>query len=653
MKALRWLAPVLAVLFLCAGLASRTTNAQTTHPGHRNRVALVVGNDRYRSVSPLEKAAADATSIAERLQAVGFRVTLKTNVDLAEFKRSIRAFKAEVSGGDEVIFYFAGHGVQLGSANYLLPVDVSGNTEDQVRDDALPLQRVLDDIEDRRARFTLAIVDACRNNPFKLGGRAVAARGLGPTAPATGQMVIYSAGAGQLAADRLNDKDSNPHSLFTRVFLEEMTQPGVSVDRIVRNVRERVVRLAKAEGYDQVPAIYDQTVGDFYLIPPPAGTAVTKVPVPAPGKPAIAVAEPQATAPPASDRARAAAGAAAGPDSIEDAYWAEVQRGGTPRHFEAYLKEFPDGKHAAQAREAMKSPNRAGLTRAMREEDAAWAKAQLVGTAEAYAAYRQSYPLGRYIPLAKLRMMDLERARPQSIRDCPECPEMVIVPAGSFDMGSPENEDGREAFESPRHRVSIASFAAGKYEVTFDEWDACVRASGCREITEDGGWGRGRRPVRKVTWNAAREYVGWLSQRTGKRYRLLSEAEWEYVARAGSGARFPNGRFVGPSFANCAGCGGATDVHEPLPVGSFKPNAFGLHDTAGNVWEWVEDCWHESYDSAPSDGSPWVGGDCARHVTRGGAFDSGPRAVRPAKRNRVAATKSHQHLGFRVARTLP
>jgi Sulfatase-modifying factor enzyme 1 len=221
----------------------------------------------------------------------------------------------------------------------------------------------------------------------------------------------------------------------------------------------------------------------------------------------------------AADRARGAPDAPIGQDAVEEAYWTEVKRGGTPRHYQAYLKEYPNGKHAAQAREAMKSPDRAGLTRAMREEDAAWAKAQLVGTAEAYAAYRQSYPLGRYIPLARLRTMDLERARPQSIRDCPECPEMVIVPAGSFDMGSPDDEAGREAIESPRHRVALASFAAGKYEVTFDEWDTCVRAGGCREIADDGGWGRGRRPVRKVTWNDAREYVAWLALRTGKRYR--------------------------------------------------------------------------------------------------------------------------------------
>jgi uncharacterized caspase-like protein len=162
--------------------------------------------------------------------------------------------------------FYAGHGVQLGGANYLLPVDVRGLSEDQVRDESVPLQRVLDDLADRRSGFVLAIVDACRDNPFRGGiTRALTTRGLAPTTAATGQMVIYSAGSGQQALDRLGPADLEPNGLFTRVFLREMEKPDVTVDRVLRNVRNEVVRLARTIGHEQTPALYDQAVGDFYF----------------------------------------------------------------------------------------------------------------------------------------------------------------------------------------------------------------------------------------------------------------------------------------------------------------------------------------------------------------------------------------------------
>jgi uncharacterized caspase-like protein len=156
--------------------------------------------------------------------------------------------------------------VQFGGTNFLLPVDIAGESEDQVRDEAIPLQRLLDDMAERKARFTLALLDACRDNPFKTAGRSLGGRGLAPTNAATGQMVIFSAGAGQQALDRLGPGDKDPNGLFTRVFLREMRKPGISVDRVVRNVRTEVVGLARSVGHDQVPAIYDQVVGEFFFI---------------------------------------------------------------------------------------------------------------------------------------------------------------------------------------------------------------------------------------------------------------------------------------------------------------------------------------------------------------------------------------------------
>ncbi len=229
------------------------------------RRALVIGNDSYRQVTKLINAREDARAIAASLQQVGYQVTLGLDLNEKDMKAALRTFKGQVEGGDEVLVYFAGHGVQLGAANYLLPVDISSENEDQIKDDSIQLQRILDDMSERKAKFTLAMIDACRDNPFKTVNRAIGGRGLAPTTAATGQMVIFSAGAGQQALDKLGPADKNRNGLFTRVFLKEMQKPGISVDKVVRNVRSEVVALAKSVGHEQVPAIYDQVVGEFYF----------------------------------------------------------------------------------------------------------------------------------------------------------------------------------------------------------------------------------------------------------------------------------------------------------------------------------------------------------------------------------------------------
>ena len=230
-----------------------------------NRKALVIGNDSYKSVAKLLNAREDARTMASNLTSVGYQVTLKLDLSEKEMKAAMRTFASQVQGGDEVLFFFAGHGVQLGSTNYLLPTDIGGESEAQVRDEAIQLQRILDDMSDRKAKFTLAMIDACRDNPFKSSGRAIGGRGLAPTTAATGQMVIFSAGTGQQALDKLNNADKNKNGLFTRVFIQEMQKPSQSIDRVVKNVRNQVAELAKSVGHEQVPAIYDQVLGDFYF----------------------------------------------------------------------------------------------------------------------------------------------------------------------------------------------------------------------------------------------------------------------------------------------------------------------------------------------------------------------------------------------------
>jgi formylglycine-generating enzyme required for sulfatase activity len=257
---------------------------------------------------------------------------------------------------------------------------------------------------------------------------------------------------------------------------------------------------------------------------------------------------------------------------------------------------------------------------------------------------------------------DIERVlKPKDhFRECAkDCPEMIVIPPGKFMMGSLVTEKGRYDYEDDgyghQHKVTIAKpFAVSKYEVTFAEWDACVAVGGCPRggMSQDQGWGRGTQPVINVNWEEARQYAAWLSRMTGKPYRLLSEAEWEYAARAFTQTRFSWGNNVGRGNASCYECGSRWDYKQPAPVGSFKPNSFGLYDMHGNVWEWVEDCYHPTYEGAPTDGSAWMTGDCSLHFVRGGSWFDAARDIRSAMRYPDDGGARSFNLGFRVARTL-
>ena len=318
------------------------------------------------------------------------------------------------------------------------------------------------------------------------------------------------------------------------------------------------------------------------------------------------------------------------------------------------------------------------------------------GDAAGLEAYLQQYPEGAFVPLARAALRRIEQAdkaaeTPSSAletqfdtlveqdgvlvgRDCPECPEMVVVPAGTYQMGSegwpspaPRLPGGDSDEELPVHEVTIGSpLAVGRYEVTFAEWDACARDGGCPrgediadaygrlrlDVAEDEGWGRGRRPVINVNWDDAQRYVQWLSRKTAKAYRLPSESEWEYAARAGTETAYSWGDEIGVNRANCIVCGSQWDYDRTAPVGSFGANAWGLHDMHGNVFEWVEDCWNDSYAGAPADGSAWLTGDCSDRVLRGGSWYVMPSWLRAANRARGTTDVRSSFVGFRVARTL-
>ena len=249
---------------------------------------------------------------------------------------------------------------------------------------------------------------------------------------------------------------------------------------------------------------------------------------------------------------------------------------------------------------------------------------------------------------------DADPVRPPGrvFRDCPSCPELVVIPGGRFRMGSTDEYDGAQ----PVHDVTVASFALGRYEVTFEEFLRFRVASGWPypdRNEEEWGWPGG--PVKHVSWADVQAYLAWLSAETGKRYRLPSEAEWEYAARAGTTTVYSWGNEIGDNRANCDGCGSRWDDEQTAPVGSFGANAWGLHDMHGNVSEFVEDCWHENYTGAPSDGTAWTsGGDCGSLILRGGSFYDLPRYLRSTFRGGAITpdVRGAANIGFRVARTL-
>ncbi|MDE0702554.1 MAG: SUMF1/EgtB/PvdO family nonheme iron enzyme [Rhodospirillaceae bacterium] len=394
--------------------------------------------------------------------------------------------------------------------------------------------------------------------------------------------------------------------------------------------------------------------------------------------------------------------------AADDEFWATVGSCTDADEVRLYLKRYPRGRHVAEAKACLR---RLGVGSLLRLCASHLAANRLVGPAGRSAAecYRHVLVLdpsnraartglrkiGETVgsrARAALRRGDLAEARRllgilqrvvpgapviaalqreiaaaqqrrrivvmkpgRQFKHCSACPQMVALPTGSFTMGSPPNEFGRKDREGPRRVVRFRKqFAVGKHEVTFAQWDACEAAGGCgNHFPGDATWGRGNRPVINVSWRDAKRYVRWLSAVTGKPYRLLTEAEWEYAARAGSRTAYGWGAFVGRNRANCKGCGSRWGGRKTARVGSFAKNRFGLHDMHGNVREWVEDCSHGSYRGAPKDGRAWTdSGDCRKRMKRGGSWRDRPERVRAASRIATKFKERDRKTGFRVALTL-
>ena len=566
-------------LCLCAGLLFML-------PAHAKRLALVMGNDNYSSVTKLQKAGNDATAMARELKAAGFTVQLHKDLNYRGMVKAVETFTNSITGGDEVVVFYAGHGVQIKTGSYLLPTDIEASSESEVEKTAYELNALTDKISEAKPALSLVMVDACRDNPIKANGRSVGtSRGLSAIEPPKGQIVVYSASRGQQALDRLSDKDNNPNGVFTREFIARMNKPGVKIEDLMREVQDAVESLAKTVSHEQRPAIYNEARGNFYFFGP------TTVQMVAPPKPA-------SVAP--SSR----------PGKVDVLSLADLERE------EATRKEWT----AWQSRMNADFDKTAAFTGSPDLMVKAWERFLLVWSQD--NPNSQDDDSLRSQAIAKrdaVRQINIQaqQSLPQTqivlsaekaIKDCADCPEMVQIPTGSFYMGSNEELNSR-----PVHRVNVREFFIGKTEVTQLQWKS-VMGNTPSEFSQCGD----ACPVENVSWDDATEFTNRLSQKTGKQYRLPTEAEWEYASRAGSSSRwsFGDNWITFDEFAWTS----MNSKFKTHPVATRKSNAFGLFDMYGNVWEWTQDCWNDNYSGAPVDGSAWVSGDCLQRVVRGGSW---------------------------------
>ena len=591
------------------------------------RVALVIGNSAYQHTPKLTNPRNDATDMVAALEKHGFQVLEGFDLDKAAFDRKVRDFATALSSAQVGVFFYAGHGLQVSGHNYLVPIDAQLSAASALDFEMVRLDLVHRTME-RETQTNILFLDACRDNPLArnlaraMGTRSTEiGRGLAHVESGVGTLISFSTQPGNVALD-----GTGRNSPFAGALVKQLSSTNDDLSAILIAVRNDVMKETQRK---QVPWEHSALTGRFYFSGAPVQAH-------------------------ASEAERA---------------WRWVKDSTNQSVFENFIKEFGDTPFGDAAKARL-----------------AELKRQQVAIAPPPPAARPTAPakepllpglidktldvvLPREKPAsASMRCDGVETLvgnerrclRPKdSFKDCPECPEMVVVPAGEFMMGSPDSEVHRRMDEGPQRKVTVAApFAVGKFEVTFAEWDACGAAGGCKHNPSDQGLGRGKRSVFNVSWDdVSKEYLPWL-RKTGKSYQLLSEAEWEYAARAGTTTPFSTGRTITTDQANFSG----NDTYGSGPkgqnrrtsieAGSFEPNAFGLHDMHGNVLEWVEDCYKDSYAGAPTDGSagPSVLG-CSR-VARGGSWANLPRDLRSASRRKELPTVRFTILGFRVARTL-
>jgi len=597
--------------------------------GQEARVALVIGNGSYKD-APLKNPPSDARAMAQALAACGFKVNLVVDANRAEMFRAVREFGERIRGGGVGLFYYAGHGMQVRGANYLIPVGVDINSEEEVPVQALDVNAVLGKMDVARNRVNLLILDACRNNPFARSFRS-ASRGLTQMDAPSGSFVAFATAPGSTASDGIGQ-----NGLYTQYLLKALQQPGLNVEQVFKQVR---IGVKKASRDQQVPWDSSSLTGEFYFRTEGAD---------APPVPTTPVAFPAANR------------------SVGEWITWQTEMDQAMEHLKVTLARKAldlSGKLAA-IEEARGNWSENNPFTDKDEQARAWMVDQGVGLritqsaslgiqarkalhSEAFAAWRQeerkklepflkgSAKGERYLTWlqdGQGEVVNLLYSPGETMKEPVSGIELVWVPAGTFTMGSTQGQRD----ERPPHVVTLSrGFWMGKYPVTQGQWQALMGSN----PSKFKGAGLDA-PVEMVSWDAALGFIAKLNGMQGEwTFRLPTEAEWEYACRAGT-----TGENYGPldAIAWYKGNSGPT-TH---PVGQKQPNALGLYDMQGNVWQWCQDR-KGGYESGPvtDPQGPATGNN---RVCRGGSWNFPPAFVRSAFRQDYRLASEINDLGFRV-----
>jgi len=613
----------------------------------RKRVALVIGNGDYANARKLANPVNDANDMAKALRDVGFEVVSGTNLSLKQMSEKVREFgdKLKASGGVG-LFYYAGHGVQVNNRNYLIPVEADISREDEIDFAALNFDIVLRKMATANNGLNIVILDACRNNPFaRSWSRGDEEGGLAQINAPTGTFIAYAT-----SPDKTADDGAGRNGLYTAELLKYIKQPNMKIEETFKEVRKAV---KQASGGKQIPWDSSSLSGEFYFKKSEIMAEVTKN-----GK-----TEPVILA---KDKA-----------AQEEEAWDLVKNSASASDFRYYLEEFPDGANAAAAK--------------IRLEELVWQTVRGSDKAK-IQAYLKEFPNGANASAARIRIKQIEESanvttNPTTtgntttptrgtVRKNSIGMDLVYIPPGEFMMGSTDSEisealyeaknankiSAREWFsiEAPKHKVNITNgFWMGKFEITQKQWEL-IMGNNPSDYKDCGG---GECPVEQVSWYDVQAFLKKLNANDSQYiYRLPTEAEWEYACRAGTTTTFAFGNTLSSKQARFDGrfpWSGAEKgdfTKKTASVGSFQPNAWGLYDMHGNVWEWVED-WYGQYteDELTNPTGPKSG---EYKVIRGGSWVNFAALVRSAIRagikpdfreaNGFANPLKRLNIGFRV-----
>ena len=604
------------------GRTLRPQQASTSPmPSGERRVALVIGNSAYKS-SPLRNPVTDARSIAAALQECGFSVTKLENTTRIEMRAAIRNFGAGIAQGGVGLFYYAGHGIQVKGRNFLVPVDADISSEDEVSGEAVEIDAVLAKMESARNRLNILILDACRNDPFSRAFRS-STQGLAPLDAPTGTYIAFATAPGRTAAD-----GSGSHGLYTEQLLKAMHAPGLKIEDTFKVVL-RGVRLASKD--QQIPWTSSSVDGDFFFVPPTPGQGLA-TPAPASPTQSSLMAPPLVSAP------------VGGLQVIANAPDAKVSVDGMSRGYSGpaqvlNIPDLPVGESMVRVEAAGFEP----YEQACSIQQGQWTQLRVVLKMASSASPGNGSTAGLSLPGFGLeKEMTLKLGSTSLV--------MMSIPAGHFRMGS---ETGNRN-EAPPHDVNIPrSFWMGKFPVTQGQFQAVMERnpSGCKEAGLEA-------PVEKVTATDCQLFLERLNvKQSNWTFRLPSEAEWEYACRAGTTTdRYGDLDAIAWYWDNSS-----RSTH---PTGQKKPNAFGLHDMLGNVWQWCGDLQHDNYIGAPSDGEAWVSNSYFLlystrytsgsgyfkpvHATRGGSWRSDAQTIHSSQRTMFVGSTRQDDLGFRI-----